>query len=347
VRTIAFLFVLLCGASVAGAQPITFRLKAQVSVGQKPQLELKANEPVTGVKVELVRADGKKFGQAPGALAKGAVVMVNIGDGAAGTTKWTGSIAGTAAGGAFREQLDFQTAVLAPIKVSYDIDHLDLDKRVLQFRVSRAIDKAELVVVGDDGKELAKATATYQPQPADAWLPISWTQPANTRVLKLVLRVAAADGMATNVELVPWSVEVEHEDVNFPTDKATIEASETAKLDAALAKIADVVKKSDRFVKMQLYVAGHTDTVGPNAKNLTLSVNRAVAIAKYFREHGLAIPIAFAGFGEEVLKAKTADNVDERVNRRADYVLGPVGGTPPFKGPYLKVRAAWKVLPAK
>jgi outer membrane protein OmpA-like peptidoglycan-associated protein len=105
------------------------------------------------------------------------------------------------------------------------------------------------------------------------------------------------------------------------------------------------VKKSDQFVKMRLYIAGHTDTVGPSAKNRKLSIDRAAAIGKYFRSKGLAIPIAYAGFGEDVLKAKTADNVDERINRRADYVLGPAAGAPPFKGPYLSVKVGWSQLP--
>ena len=65
-------------------------------------------------------------------------------------------------------------------------------------------------------------------------------------------------------------------------------------------------------MKMRLYVAGHTDTVGPDAKNRKLSLDRARAIAAYFRKKGLTIPIAFAGFGEDVLKVKTADSVDER-----------------------------------
>ena len=121
-----------------------------------------------------------------------------------------------------------------------------------------------------------------------------------------------------------------------------IESSEEAKLDASLAKIAEVVKRSERFMKMKLYVAGHTDTVGPDGKNRKLSLDRARAIARYFRKKGLALPIAIAGYGEDVLKVKTADNIDERINRRADYVIGPANGAPPFKGAYLKARAAWQ-----
>ncbi len=232
-----------------------------------------------------------------------------------------------------------------PIKVAYDAEHLDLDKRELQFKLSRTVDAASLVVISDDGTELAKASLDLKGKPANTWIPITWTQPKASRAMILRLRVASEDGNATNVELIPWSVTVDHEDVTFTSDSAKVDQGEVAKLDAALVKITEVVNKSDKFVKLRLYIAGHTDTVGPSPKNRKLSIDRAAAIGTYFRSKGLAIPIAFAGFGEEVLKAKTADNVDERINRRADYVLGPAAGAPPFKGPYLNVKVGWATLP--
>jgi len=235
--------------------------------------------------------------------------------------------------------------VRAPFHVSYDAEHLDLDGHVLQFKMSRPAGSAELVAVGEDGKQLGTGAASYQREPPGTWLSVSWTQPDGARVLRLELRAVAADGLVTRVELTPWSVAIDHEDVNFATGSAAIEAGEDAKLDASLDKIGEVVKRSEKFVKMQLYVAGHTDTVGPGAKNLALSLGRARAIAAYFRRKGLALPIAFAGFGEQVLRVKTPDETDERANRRADYVIAPRGAPPPFKGPYLKARATWKQLP--
>jgi outer membrane protein OmpA-like peptidoglycan-associated protein len=232
----------------------------------------------------------------------------------------------------------------APFHVSYDAEHLDLDGHVLQFKPSHRVGAAELVAIGEDGTVLGTGSATYKDQPGNIWLSISWTQPAGARVLVLKLRVVDSDGLVTSVELVPWSVTVDHEDVNFATNSAAIEPGEEAKLDASLASITDIVKRSEKFVKMRLYVAGHTDTVGPSAKNRTLSLDRARAIATYFRRKGLALPIAFAGFGEDVLKVKTPDETDERSNRRADYVIAPQDGPPPFHGPYLKGRAAWKQL---
>lgn len=231
--------------------------------------------------------------------------------------------------------------------VTYDAEHLDLDKRTLQFKVALPATEATIVAIGEDGSELGTGTATFAKTSPSEWQTITWTQPEATRVMKLKLRVVLSDAKqgAANVELIPWSVTIDHEDVNFAVDSAVIEPSESAKLDASYAKIADVAKRSEKFMKLRLYVAGHTDTVGSNAKNLKLSLDRARAIAAYFRKKGTKLPIAFAGYGEEVLKVKTPDSTDERANRRADYVIGPAAGDPPFKGAYAKVKASWKALP--
>ena len=337
--------VALLAARSAHAQPVSFELKGDVSIGQKPMLKVSAAQSVTDVRVELDRNDGKHFALAHAALAKGGAVVLAIGDGAAGKATYKGTLSAQVAGEKrWSGDLTFETLVRAPIKLSYDADHLDLDKRLLQFKLSRAAGTAEITIIGEDGKELGTGSATYKKEPPDTWLDITWTQPANTRVMMMKLRAVAADGLATTVELIPWSVTIDHEDVNFATDSAVIAPGDEAKLDASLAKIEEVVKRSERFMKMKLYVAGHTDTVGPGPKNRKLSLDRARAIASYFRRKGITLPIAFAGFGEDVLKVKTPDSTDERANRRVDYVIGPAAGSPPFKGAYLKARADWKQL---
>lgn len=346
VRTLslAILVVVFAGTAAAQPAPVSYQLKGEVAIGQRPQLMITAAQPVTDLRIDLERDDGKKVALKAASLAKGKSVTFDVGDGAAGKASYKGTISAQAAGQKWSDQLIFDTRVTAPIKVTYDADHLDLEKRELQFKLSRAADQAELTVIGDDGKEIGKGTAKLTGEPADKWLPITWTQPASSRVMMMKLRVSASDGVASNVELIPWSVAIDHEDVNFKTDSAVIEATEHSKLDASVTKIVDAIKRSEKFMKMKLYVAGHTDTVGDSPKNRKLSLDRALAIGSYFKKKGITIPIVVAGFGEDVLKVRTADKVDEVRNRRADYVLGPAAGAPPFKGPYLKARADWKQL---
>lgn len=231
-----------------------------------------------------------------------------------------------------------RAAAGSPIHVAYDLAHLDLAGHSLQFKPSRAVTGATLEVIGEDGKALGTGSATYDN--GTGWLAITWTQPADAKVMVMKLRVTAADGAATNVQLIPWSVTVDHEDVTFKTDSAVIEPEQQAKLDASLGKIQDIAKQAAPYMKLTLYVAGHTDTVGPAAKNQKLSLDRATAIGKYFAGKGLSV--AVAGFGETDLKVATPDETDEARNRRADYVLGPAGGTPPFKA-----KASWRALAAR
>jgi outer membrane protein OmpA-like peptidoglycan-associated protein len=343
-RGVRWILLVMMAARVAAADPVSLQARTDVPAGQKPMLEVRAVEALTDLRLELDRNDGKHFSARHPALAKGQAVTLPIGDGAAGKASYHGKLSAQVAGSTWSNELTFDTIVRAAFSVGYDADHLDLDTHVLEFRPSRGIREATLEVFGEDGSSIGKGAATYRPESTLAWFPITWTQPAGARVMTMKLRVVAADGAATNVELVPWSVVIDHADVNFATDSAVIEPGEAAKLDASLAKIVEIQHRADKFMKMKLYVAGHTDTVGPAAKNKKLSFDRAVAIAQYFKNKGLAIPIAVAGFGEDVLKVKTADETDERANRRADYVLGPAAGAPPFKGPYLKVRADWKQL---
>ena len=44
-------------------------------------------------------------------------------------------------------------------------------------------------------------------------------------------------------------------------------------------------------------------------------------MARWFRQKGVRIPIAFEGFGETALRVQTPDETDEVRNRRADYIL--------------------------
>jgi outer membrane protein OmpA-like peptidoglycan-associated protein len=337
--------VALLVARAAAADPISFGIQPDVPIGKKPMLRITAAEPVSDVRCELDRDDGKHFAMRHPRLGKGQSVTLPVGDGSAGRASYKGTLsAQLASGQRYTEEVTFDTRVRAPLDVGYDMEHLDLDKHVLGFKPSRGVVKATLVVLGDDGTQLGTGEAGFDGKAGGTWLQVAWTQPAGSRVLKLQLHVEASDGVVTDVELIPWSIAIEHEDVNFRTDSAVIDPDERGKLDASYAKIADIVAKNSKFVKLQLYVAGHTDTVGPAAKNRTLSLARATAIGRYFRDKGITIPIAVAGYGEDVLKVQTPDNTDERRNRRADYVIGPQGGKPPFHGPYLKVKADWRAL---
>jgi outer membrane protein OmpA-like peptidoglycan-associated protein len=337
------LAALLALASLAAAAPLDVGLKNQVPAGQKPSIQLTANAPIQRVDVELTRTDdGKHFSLGHGPMKPGESASLPIGDGKAGHFHWQGKlVAHLPDGNQLTNQITFETATTGNLQVKYARDHLDLDAHVLEFQLSRPAGAAELHVFSDDGVEIGQGQATFHGEPAGTWLPISWTQKAGN-VMRLELRATSQDGQAVLVKLLPWSVHIAHEEVNFPTGSAQIPPAETGKLDASYGKIIEAVEKARKAqpdISVRLFIAGHTDTVGSSADNRKLSLDRARAIAAWFRDRGLPLPIAYAGFGEDALKVKTPDQTDEPANRRADYIVG-------VEEPQVKkgVRASWVPL---
>lgn len=74
-------------------------------------------------------------------------------------------------------------------------------------------------------------------------------------------------------------------------------------------------------------VYGFTDTTGSDAFNQRLSEQRAQAVADYLAARGVARSrFATRGFGEsyDQLRIKTADGVDEALNRRVEIKIIPI-----------------------
>jgi outer membrane protein OmpA-like peptidoglycan-associated protein len=177
----------------------------------------------------------------------------------------------------------------------------------------------------------------YSGAAAGAKLSIQWNQVYND-VARIEIKATDVDGYWVSWEIIPFFVDIPHEEVVFETGKSVILPSEAPKLDAALVLLLDAIKKHGRDMQCEVYVAGFTDTVDSAAYNRQLSLDRARSIARYFVQNGLkGIPIWVRGFGEEVLAVQTADSVAEPRNRRASYIVGVV--PPDIKGP-----GAWQRL---
>lgn len=74
-------------------------------------------------------------------------------------------------------------------------------------------------------------------------------------------------------------------------------------------------------------VYGFTDTTGSDGLNQRLSEDRAQAVADYLAARGVARGrLATRGFGEDYdnLRVKTADGVDEPLNRRVEIKIIPI-----------------------
>ncbi len=336
---LALLTVLLAFSPTARAQQSQISVKPQFRAGEP--IAITVTSPVAAARIEAsLDHDGRPVQVTHGPARAGEHVQLKL----PGAGHYKGQIVTT-----FRDgnrntvEVEFDAVVAgASMKIGYTNESFDAEAHRLTFTASRPAKHAELKVLGEDGKELATATADYDGERPGTPLAISWTPSHPGAVMTLELRVTATDGARAGVRLVPWSISVPHKEVVFETGKWDIRKSEESKLDAAYQKIADEVgraRKAVPDVPVKLFIAGFTDTVGSNADNKKLSLERARAIAGWFRDRGLPLPTYYAGFGEEVLRVKTPDNTDSEANRRADYIVG-------FEEPMIArgVHAPWMKL---
>jgi outer membrane protein OmpA-like peptidoglycan-associated protein len=107
---------------------------------------------------------------------------------------------------------------------------------------------------------------------------------------------------------------VDLDTVNFDTGSAFVTEDQVRLLGDVAGAILDVVDENPSAVFL---VEGHTDAVGDEISNLTLSDRRAEAVARILVE-AYGIPpenLVTQGYGEEYLKVDTLGA--ERANRRA------------------------------
>jgi outer membrane protein OmpA-like peptidoglycan-associated protein len=108
--------------------------------------------------------------------------------------------------------------------------------------------------------------------------------------------------------------------VTFARGSADINAGFRQTLDAVAASLI-------KYPNSLIDVYGFTDTTGSTTFNQGLSERRARAVADYLASQGVARSrLETRGYGEQYdfLRVKTADNVDEPLNRRVEIKIVPI-----------------------
>jgi outer membrane protein OmpA-like peptidoglycan-associated protein len=336
-RMASAVFVFLSFASVALADSVEISMVPKAQLGKDvPTISVSIREPIAGfwlkVKSNLGETLDKKGGGRPG------VTRTFELSGKSGLQHWSGTLEVNLPNGTSASMpLEFDSELIAPLKLKIDkLKDFDLEKRMLFFVATEKTQKAHLKVMMDTGSAAIDEDIPFNQEPAGTRLSVTWPEKKG-RVMTARLQVFDAAGFFDSIELSPWRIDIKHVDVNFESGKAEIRASEMPKLEKPLDEMIDAAQKYSQLAPIRLFVGGHTDTVGPAANNRALSINRAKALAAFFRKKGLSIPVLFEGFGEDALLVQTADEVAEERNRRADYVISidePTGGA----------KASWKKL---
>lgn len=101
----------------------------------------------------------------------------------------------------------------------------------------------------------------------------------------------------------------------FDFDKAILKTASFSELERILKLL-----KSDKIKKIE--ISGHTDSMGDDNYNMTLSKRRATAVYNYFQSNGIAADrMSAVGYGETQPTAPNDTNENMAKNRRVEFKI--------------------------
>lgn len=300
---------------------VNVEVVSAVRVGQGfPKVIVLLKEPALSLALSLAASDGTRIERnVPRARAGRHEMDLRQNP---GSVTWTGQLVVEFKGEGKQElDLSFDTTLRDVPKLTHAQHAVDLEKRTVTVQVDSEGGSIELRVISDEGAELFLSTQAFEGVAANEERTVSWQQPDDARVFRIDVRAVDPHGFYSELELYPWHINVPHEDVLFRSGEAVLHADEIPKLELAWKELKLSLEKYGRFAQVQLFIAGHTDTVGDSASNRALSEARSIAIGRWFQKRGVQVPIFHAGLGESRPLVQTADETDEPLNRRAEYIV--------------------------
>jgi len=341
-----FIVVLVCGALAwpqsghAEDVKLRYTTSTQVLEGQSATLTVMIS---TGLKNVTVTLTPKKKGAKSKVLKHGSAsanqeLNFSWKPAGKGPQNYSAKVEATSSSGtALNWEFDFAFEVSAAMVVNVYTKKADLEQGRIYFSASQPVAEVSLQVLGEGLKVLTESKKTYKGKKGD--LSIDYTPPKGEVIVRMTLKITGTNGIWVSQNLIPFSIEIPSEHVPFDSNKHNIRTDAKPVLDASLREIKDKVNRFGKDIELELYVAGYTDTVGKPDDNRKLSGRRAKAIAQYFRQNGIKIPIYYQGFGEDALAVGTPDNTDNEANRRVVYVIANM---PPRGANFPHQR--WKLL---
>lgn len=310
-------------STAARADDVDLEVRSTALTGEAPpSIVVTAHKEVKSYQLDLDGDGGLKVSQQLGPVEKDRTVTFEIRPPEGASVHYEGKlVVRFVAGGGLAYPLSFDAVVGVPILMTFPADPLDAAHHAVRFQVNRADFRLRVHALDADGKVVGEGENVFEKQPPGAVLSVTWTPKGKGEVAQLLLDAAASGGFTSHGEVVAWKVELPHAEVNFDTAKHELKASEEPKLVAVLPTLKAQLERYRRFPGVRFWIAGHTDTVDDRDYNQALSERRARTLAAWFRAHGVTVPVAYGGFGENDLLVPTRDETPEVRNRRATYIL--------------------------
>ena len=105
------------------------------------------------------------------------------------------------------------------------------------------------------------------------------------------------------------------DNVHFDSGKSTIKSS-------SFDELKELIEFLGLKPELKIEIGGHTDNVGEDLANQTLSQNRADSVVKYLTEHGISSDRLIAkGYGESTPVADNATDKGRKLNRRTEVKI--------------------------
>lgn len=320
----ALVTVLMCHAALAMGQSIPVGFSWSVD-DDELTITLDADDIIDDVEVELRSDRGERVRESRDRLGMRETWEIVV-DAPTRTTTYDLTVEGTCADIEGQFSYEFTVEAFEALDFEVDLDSWDPEGRRFVMTMTQPAQEVEVRVRGVDGSILAERLIPFDGAAAGAPLEVSWSQGPG-QILTIDVRAVGTSGAWASRQYVPWEVQMA-ELVHFETGSAEISETDRPTLEGRLAEMAGIVEQVGEFVNVSLYVGGYTDTVGSASSNRSLSERRARAIASWFEDNGLSIPIFYQGFGEDVPAVDSGDEVDEPANRRALFILRD--DTPPM-----------------
>ncbi|HEY5122651.1 MAG TPA: OmpA family protein [Ignavibacteria bacterium] len=145
--------------------------------------------------------------------------------------------------------------------------------------------------------------------------------------------IATADGFYSISNFLDLTEIKEYKEMNINIDMKPIEIGETVRLNniffdfnksilkpESFQELDRVVKLLNENPKIEIEISGHTDNVGTDEYNLTLSIERANSVVAYIISKGISQTIITAkGYGKSVPVATNDTEEGRQLNRRVEF----------------------------